>query len=259
MRCGAAAARVDGYDWSALASGLDQVGAAVLPKLLTSEECGMIAALYPHEEQFRSHIVMARHGFGKGEYRYFRYPLPGLVGGLRTALYPPPRADREPLERAHGHRHALSGRARPVPRAVPRRRPARPTPLLLQYVAGDYNCLHQDLYGELVVPAAGGDPALGAGPRLHRRRIRPDRAAAAHAVAGPRSCRSGKATRVAFAVHHRPVRARAASIASTCATASAASAAAGVTRSASSSTTPPRASHPAISGLPPMGRMLLQS
>src|ERR1700752_1198276 len=80
--------RLGGYDWEGLGADLDSFGCAVLERLLTPDECAAIAALYPREEHFRSHVVMARHGFGKGEYRYFKYPLPELIGGLRTALYP---------------------------------------------------------------------------------------------------------------------------------------------------------------------------
>src|SRR5262249_36210830 len=83
-----AAARVAAYDWQALEVELDTYGCAVLPKLLSPKECRTIAALYSDESHFRSHIHMARHGFGKGEYRYFKYPLPDLLGELRTALYP---------------------------------------------------------------------------------------------------------------------------------------------------------------------------
>ena len=83
-----AEARVSGYDWQALIGELDNYGCAVLPTLLSPEECRTIAALYSHENQFRSHVRMAQHGFGKGEYRYFKYPLPDLLDGLRTALYP---------------------------------------------------------------------------------------------------------------------------------------------------------------------------
>jgi hypothetical protein len=83
-----AEARVAAYDWQILAGELDNFGCAVLPKLLSPVECRAIAALYPNEAHFRSHVHMARHGFGKGEYRYFKYPLPELLGGLRTALYP---------------------------------------------------------------------------------------------------------------------------------------------------------------------------
>ncbi|TIU43330.1 MAG: proline hydroxylase, partial [Mesorhizobium sp.] len=83
-----AESRVAAQDWRALVSELNMQGCAVMPGLLTAEECAEIASLYPHEEHFRSHVIMARHGFGKGEYRYFTYPLPDLIEGLRTALYP---------------------------------------------------------------------------------------------------------------------------------------------------------------------------
>ncbi|MGE7469823.1 2OG-Fe(II) oxygenase [Bosea sp. NPDC003192] len=147
-----AEARVATYDWGVLADELDGFGSAVLPKLLTLEECRAVAALYPDESHFRSHIVMARHGFGKGEYRYFRYPLPDLVGSLRTALYP----------RLAGVANAWNVRM-----GIDERYPdahagflqqcheagqSRPTPLLLQYVPGDFNCLHQDLYGDIAFP-----------------------------------------------------------------------------------------------------------
>ncbi len=83
-----AEARVAAYDWQAISSELNGFGCGVLEKLLSAEECRRISALYTQEQHFRSHIHMARHGFGKGEYRYFKYPLPDLLGGLRTALYP---------------------------------------------------------------------------------------------------------------------------------------------------------------------------
>ena len=141
-----------GFDWGALAADLDAGGAAVLEGLLTPEECAAIAGLYPDASHFRSHVQMARHGFGRGEYRYFRYPLPDLLAGLRGALYgrlapianrlePPARhATRYPAEHAAflATCHAAGQ--------------TRPTPLLLQYRAGDFNCLHQDLYGELPFP-----------------------------------------------------------------------------------------------------------
>jgi hypothetical protein len=148
----AAKARVADYEWEHLSDELSGYGCAVMEKLLTPEECGQIAALYPHEAHFRSHIHMARHGFGKGEYRYFKYPLPDLIAGLRTALYP---------------RLAVVANAWNARMAVEERYPdehaaflekchdagqTRPTPLLLQYVPGDFNCLHQDLYGDLAFP-----------------------------------------------------------------------------------------------------------
>jgi len=143
---------VDHYDWDAIGAELDAHGCAVLPRLLNATECVEIAALYPHEQHFRSHIHMARHNFGKGEYKYFRYPLPDLVAGLRSALY----ARVAPIANAW---NALMNAAVRYPashadylkicHAAGQR---RPTPLLLQYGLGDFNCLHQDLYGELAFP-----------------------------------------------------------------------------------------------------------
>lgn len=144
--------RVQSYSWSDIYSELDAQGCATLARLLTPDECREIAELYPQEEHFRSHIHMARHGFGKGEYRYFKYPLPDLIGSLRTSLYPRLAVtanawnERMGVERRYPERHAeflaechIAGQL-------------RPTPLLLQYVAGDFNCLHQDLYGDLAFP-----------------------------------------------------------------------------------------------------------
>jgi len=145
-------ARVRSIDGSALEGDLDAQGWSVLRHLLTPAECNELASLYGQDAGFRSRVVMARHGFGKGEYRYFSYPLPPLVQGLRTALYPrlAPLANRWhermgmsvrfPAEHAEFiSRCAASGQS-------------RPTPLLLQYGPGDYNCLHQDLYGAHVFP-----------------------------------------------------------------------------------------------------------
>jgi uncharacterized protein len=147
-----AAGRVAGHDWQAIGAELDAHGCAVLPKLLTASECRGIAALYAHEEHFRSHIHMARHGFGKGEYRYFKYPLPALIADLRTALY----ARIAPFANGWNERMKIGVRY-PAAHAdylaaCHAAGQTRPTPLLLQYVAGDYNCLHQDIYGELAFP-----------------------------------------------------------------------------------------------------------
>ncbi|WP_342669617.1 2OG-Fe(II) oxygenase [Azospirillum thiophilum] len=145
-------ARMERIDWAGVSAELDAQGWAVFPQLLTASECDGIAGLYGEGAAFRSHVIMARHGFGQGEYRYFSYPLPDLIQRLRTALYSrlSPIANRwnermgidvrfpddhsDFLERCHD-----SGQT-------------RPTPLLLQYGPGDYNCLHQDLYGEHVFP-----------------------------------------------------------------------------------------------------------
>jgi hypothetical protein len=144
--------RLDGLDWKRIAADLDTRGWAVTPRLLDDADCAALAGLYEQEAGFRSRVVMARHGFGRGEYRYFSYPLPSLVQALREGLYPPlawianrwaarlgedrrfPETLAEMLDRCHA-----AGQA-------------RPTPLLLTYGPGDYNCLHQDLYGEHVFP-----------------------------------------------------------------------------------------------------------
>jgi uncharacterized protein len=144
--------RVGKYDWSALSADLSDYGCAVLEKLLAQEECREIAALYSHEKYFRSHIQMARHGFGRGEYRYFKYPLPELLGGLRTALYPrlAPIANEWNERMRDGMRYPEEHAA--FLRLCHQGGQVRPTPLLLQYAPGDFNCLHQDLYGDLAFP-----------------------------------------------------------------------------------------------------------
>jgi uncharacterized protein len=144
--------RVGKYNWDVLGADLTHYGCAVLEKLLEREECRQIATLYGHEEYFRSRIQMARHGFGKGEYRYFKYPLPELLGGLRTALY----SRLAPIANEWNERMRDSTRY-PVDHAAFLRLcheggQVRPTPLLLQYAPGDFNCLHQDLYGDLAFP-----------------------------------------------------------------------------------------------------------
>lgn len=140
--------RLDAYDWAAAALQLDGAGYAVLPRLLSPAECADLAALYDQEPLFRSHIVMARHGFGKGEYRYFRYPLPEVIGALRAGLY----ARLAGIANAWNACMGLETRFLADHAAFVRRchdaGQARPTPLLLKYGPGDYNCLHQDLYGD---------------------------------------------------------------------------------------------------------------
>jgi len=146
------AGRIDAYDWGAIGQSLDIRGWARLPALLSREQCQAIAALYGPTDLFRSHVAMARHGFGKGEYRYFAYPLPDIVQALRLQLYPrlQPVANRWYQRMNVGTRFPDSHAA-----FLERCHAAgqtRPTPLLLQYGPGDYNCLHQDLYGEHVFP-----------------------------------------------------------------------------------------------------------
>jgi len=144
---------VAAHDWSTVDDRLDEQGWCVLPRLLDARTCDAIAAHYGGPpEIFRSHVVMARHGFGRGEYRYFAYPLPPIVANLRTALYP----HLAPIANDWNARMGLPARF-PSDHAAFLDRchvagQRRPTPLLLRYGPGDYNCLHQDLYGEHVFP-----------------------------------------------------------------------------------------------------------
>jgi hypothetical protein len=196
--------RITALDWPRIAGELNAHGAATTGPLLTPEECAELAALYPGETGFRSRIVMARHGFGRGEYKYFAQPLPPLVAGLRAALYP------RLVSVANAWNEALG---------TPRRFPAelaaftaechaagqtRPTPLLLRYGPGDYNCLHQDLYGEAVFPLQVAillsEPGRDfEGGEFVLTEQRPRMQSRAEVV----PLRQGEG--VAFAVHHRPV------------------------------------------------------
>lgn len=200
-----AVARVHAFDWKTVSEELENQGSATLKGLLSPEECKALAALYPADETFRSRIIMARHGFGRGEYKYFSYPLPEVITGLRTALYP------YLVEVANRWNESLNSNVRYPERHadfIQRCHEAgqrRPTPLLLQYGQGDYNCLHQDIYGEHVFPIqvaillsepqkdfVGGEFVLvEQRPRMQSR---------AEVV----PLRQGDG--VAFAVHHRPVK-----------------------------------------------------
>lgn len=149
---GGLAQRLVAVDWQEVSDGLNYSGCAVIPQLLTPQDCQALVALYAQPAVFRSRIVMQRHGFGNGEYQYFGYPLPDLVQGLRTSVYPhlAPMANRwyeqMGLQPRFPAEHAdFVARCHAVGQQ-------RPTPLLVQYEAGDYNCLHQDLYGEHVFP-----------------------------------------------------------------------------------------------------------
>jgi len=147
-----ARARVAAIDWAQATSDLDAQGCAVLKGLLTAEECRALAALYPEDRIFRSRIVMGRYGFGRGEYKYFAYPLPMPIAELRPALYArlQPIANRWNEAMDIGIRYPESHEA--FLARCHKAGQLRPTPLLLQYGEGDYNCLHQDLYGEHVFP-----------------------------------------------------------------------------------------------------------
>jgi len=200
----AAVERVAAVDWREVASSLDERGYATTAALLTTEECRGLAALYDRDEAFRNRVIMQAHGFGRGEYRYLRYPLPGPVEALRRAIYP----RLAPIANRWRERLREEGRFPPALAAYLKECHAagqeRPTPLILKYEAGDYNCLHQDLYGDLVFPlqltvllSAPEDDFTGGEFLLVEQR--------------PRAQSKGEvvplrqAEAVIFPVHHRPV------------------------------------------------------
>lgn len=200
----AAETRVAAYDWRKLSEDLSSYGCAVIEKLLSAEECRQIAGLYPEERHFRSHVHMARHGFGKGEYRYFKYPLPDLVAGLRTALYPRLASVANDWNRRMGIQLSYPATHAAFLKQCHEEGQTRPTPLLLQYVPGDFNCLHQDLYGELAFPLQVAillsEPGKDfTGGEFVLTEQRPRMQSRAEVV----PLRQGDA--VAFAVHNRPV------------------------------------------------------
>ncbi|GAC1339442.1 MAG: 2OG-Fe(II) oxygenase [Acetobacteraceae bacterium] len=201
--------RVAGLDWTEIAAALDARGCAVIGPLLDPAECAALAAGYPDDALFRSTVVMARHGFGRGEYRYYAYPLPPPIQALRAALYPQ-------LATIANRWAAALGRPARFPPAhagflaeCHDAGQIRPTPLLLQYGPGDYNCLHQDLYGELHFPlqvavllSRPGDDLTGGdftGGEFVLTEQRPRMQSRAEVVA----LRQGEA--VIFAVNQRPV------------------------------------------------------
>ncbi len=198
-------ALMNAVDWERIGEELDLQGNAVMEQLLSPEECRTIADLYANDEIFRSRVVMGRHGFGQGEYKYFRYPLPDLLGELRTAAYTHlvPIANRwndaMGIDARYPERHSdFIERCHHAGQL-------RPTPLLLQYGTGDYNCLHQDLYGEHVFPlqlaillsAPGADFTGGEFVMTEQRPRMQSRPMVV-------PLRQGDA--VVFAVHNRPVR-----------------------------------------------------
>jgi hypothetical protein len=198
------AKRVESTDWEPVSNELDAQGSAKIERLITPAECDALAELYSNDDAFRSRVVMGRHGFGRGEYKYFRYPLPGIVAGLRTAIYPrlAPIANRwntaMDIDVRFPEKHA---------EFIKRCHAAgqrRPTPLLLRYGADDYNCLHQDLYGEhafpLQVAILLSEPARDfTGGEFVITEQRPRMQSRPEVV----PLRQGDA--VVFAVHHRPV------------------------------------------------------
>lgn len=184
---------------------LDANGFAVIPRLLQPDACAGLAALYADDALFRSRVAMERHGFGRGEYKYFAYPLPGPVAALRSALYPPLAAVANRWSERLGDDAAHPPRLDDWIARCHAGGQTRPTPLLLRYGAGDWNCLHQDVYGELVFPiqvavllSAPGRDFIGGEFVLTEQR--PRQQSRVHVVS------LGQGDAVAFAVRHRPVR-----------------------------------------------------
>jgi hypothetical protein len=192
-------------DWERVGGELDARGCAVIESLISEADCDALAALYPADAPFRSRVVMARHGFGRGEYKYFRYPLPPLVARLRAALYGPLAGIANRWNAAMGSEVRYPGAHPAFIRRCHRAGQRRATPLLLQYGADDYNCLHQDLYGEHVFPlqltillSAPGRDFTGGEFVLSEQRPRMQSRAEVVPL--------GKADAVVFAVSERPVR-----------------------------------------------------
>jgi uncharacterized protein len=144
--------RADRIPETDLAAALDRDGYAVLPGLIAPDECRSLVALYDEPDPFRSRVVMARHGFGEGEYKYLAYPLPPLVEELRRSLYPRLAPVANAWERQLGRQESFPDALGAYLARCHDAGQRRPTPLILKYGPGDYNCLHQDLYGELVFP-----------------------------------------------------------------------------------------------------------
>ena len=191
------------YDWGGVAASLDAQGWALLPKLLSASATARLRGLYD-QEIFRNHVIMARHGFGQGEYKYFSYPLPEPIATLRPALYESlaPIANRWAEMRGEEARYPAAHEA--FLRRCHQAGQRRPTPLLLKYGPGDYNCLHQDLYGEHVFPlqvavllSQPGDDFTGGEFVMTEQRPR----AQSRASVVPLQQGDG----VVFAVHRRPV------------------------------------------------------
>jgi hypothetical protein len=151
-RLRSAVERLGEFDWQQIGRDLDHQGNAVMERLLSPEQCRATAGLYSNDDLFRSRVVMGRHGFGRGEYKYFSYPLPDLLGRLRTGVYPHLVGVANRWNEAMGIDTRYPDTHADFIECCHNAGQTRPTPLLLQYGADDYNCLHQDLYGEHVFP-----------------------------------------------------------------------------------------------------------
>ena len=198
------AERVGAVPWSSVVETLEQQGVALIPGLLSVQECRDLVAIYGQSQRFRSKVVMQRHGYGRGEYQYFDYPLPELVAGLREQVYPAlvPLANR--WHEALGFEARFPNALHDFVERCHAAGQARPTPLMLRYEAGDYNCLHQDLYGEHVFPlqlaillSKPGDDFEGGELVLTEQRPRMQ--------SRPMVLTPSQGDAVVFAVRHRPV------------------------------------------------------
>ena len=192
-------------DWQDLGTGLNETGCALIPKVLSPAECAALARHYDDDARFRSRVIMARHGFGRGEYKYLAYPLPEVVQRLRAALYPPLAVIANRWHEAMGNATRFPDTLDDFLARCHRAGQKKPTPLLLRYGEGDYNCLHQDLYGEHVFPLQAtvllsqpGDDFTGGEFVLTEQRPRMQSRVEVVPL------RQGDA--VIFAVNHRPVR-----------------------------------------------------
>src|SRR6202035_3597424 len=144
--------RVAAYDWNALSTTVDAEGWAILPGLLSMDEADSLSAIYPNETRFRRKVVMAQHGFGRGEYKYLSYPLPPLVAALRAAFYPHLARLGNAWEARLGKPFKYPVRLSEYLKLCAKTGQKQSTPSLLSYVEGDYNCLHQDKHGETMFP-----------------------------------------------------------------------------------------------------------
>jgi uncharacterized protein len=197
-------ARVATLDWTAIASALEKYGCATTGALLSAQQCATLTQSYGADAPFRSRIVMSRHGFGRGEYKYFAYPLPEFVAALRTALYPPLAQIANRWNAAMGVDVKYPPEHTAYLQRCHKAGQVKPTPLLLQYGEGDYNCLHQDIYGENIFPlqvafllSRPGDDFTGGEFVLTEQRPRMQ----SRAEVVPLQQGEG----VIFPVHHRPV------------------------------------------------------
>jgi hypothetical protein len=194
-------------EWTRIGTDLDAHGYAILPRLVAPRDCAGLTALYDDGEKFRKHIVMARHGYGQGEYKYFGYPLPAPVQHLRTTLYPPLARIANEWARALSWAVTYPDNHQAWRDLCHAAGQTRPTPLLLRYGPGDFNCLHQDLYGDLVFPlqvavllsAPGADFEGGEFVLVEQRPRQQSRAEVVPLQQGDA---------VVFAVNSRPVRGR---------------------------------------------------